>query len=157
MTEHSKDNEAAPEPEARGLFESPVHATCVAHKGRGLVIMGASGSGKSALGLQLIALGAELVADDRVRLIQTKGGVTADAPTSIKGLIEARGVGVLNAPSVGPVPVHLLVDLDIAETDRLPPFRTRQLGAHSLPLVHNSTNTHFPAALLLYLAHGRST
>lgn len=156
MTDHSSDDEAAPEPEPRGFFESPVHATCVAHKGRGLLISGASGSGKSTLGLQLIALGADLVADDRVRLIQTEGGITADAPASIRGLIEARGVGLLNAPSFGPVPLHLLVDLDIAETDRLPPLHSRRLGAYTLPMVHNSTSTHFPSALLLYLAHGRS-
>jgi HPr kinase/phosphorylase len=120
------------------------------------LIIGASGSGKSGLGLQLIALGADLVADDRVKLTQTKAAILADAPMSIKGLIEARGIGVLNAPSVGPVPVHLLVDLDTEETKRLPELRMRRLGTHDLPLVHNSANPHFPAALLLYVAHGRS-
>ena len=118
--------------------------------------MGASGSGKSSLGLQLIAMGADLVADDRVKLTQTKVAIMADAPMSIKGLIEARGVGILNAPSVGPVPVHLLVDLDIDETSRLPELHMRRLGAHNLPLVHNSSSPHFPAALLLYVAHGRN-
>ena len=45
-----------------------LHATCVAVDGRGLLILGPSGSGKSALALQLIALGAQLVADDRTRV-----------------------------------------------------------------------------------------
>ena len=118
--------------------------------------MGASGSGKSSLGLQLIALGAHLVADDRVKLTPTKAAIMAEAPTSIEGLIEARGIGILKAPSVGPVPVHLLVDLDTMETSRLPELHMRGLGAHNLPLVHNSASPHFPAALLLYVAHGRS-
>lgn len=118
--------------------------------------MGASGSGKSSLGLQLIALGADLVADDRVKLTQTEAAILAQAPTSIKGLIEARGIGLLNAPSVGPVPVHLLVDLDTEETSRLPQLHMRRLGTHNLPIVHNSASSHFPAALLLYVAHGRS-
>ncbi len=117
--------------------------------------MGASGSGKSGLGLQLIALGADLVADDRVKLTQTEAAILAEAPAAIKGLIEARGIGVLNAPCVGPVPLHLLVDLDLEETNRLPQLHARRLGAHNIPLVHISASPHFPAALLLYLAHGR--
>jgi len=44
------------------------HATTVAVAGRGLMIEGPSGSGKSALALELMAFGAELVADDRTRV-----------------------------------------------------------------------------------------
>ena len=42
-----------------GALTGPVilHATTVAHHGRALVILGASGAGKSSLALQLIALG----------------------------------------------------------------------------------------------------
>ncbi|MEP2028302.1 MAG: HPr kinase/phosphatase C-terminal domain-containing protein [Paracoccaceae bacterium] len=138
------------------VFDKSLHATCVAFKGRGLLITGASGSGKSSLGLQLIAQGADLVADDRVVLTQTKTSIVADAPESIRGLIEARGVGVLNTPSVGPVSLELLVDLDISETERLPPLRVCRIGDHDLPVVHNSNSPRFPAALLLYLEHGRS-
>ena len=48
--------------------ETIVHASCVARDGRAVLIRGASGSGKSGLALQLMALGAGLVADDRTRL-----------------------------------------------------------------------------------------
>ena len=41
-----------------------MHATTVALRGRGLLILGPSGSGKSTLALQLMAVGARLVADD---------------------------------------------------------------------------------------------
>ena len=41
-----------------------VHGTTVARAGRAVLILGASGTGKSALALQMIALGARLVADD---------------------------------------------------------------------------------------------
>ena len=41
-----------------------IHATCVAIEGRGVLIVGPSGSGKSDLALRLIDRGAALVADD---------------------------------------------------------------------------------------------
>lgn len=132
-----------------------MHATCVAQNGRGLLILGASGRGKSGLALHLIALGAELVADDRVILTQTKDAILCAPPVAISGLIEARGVGMLNAPAAGQTPLQLVVDMDQAETERLPPFRTKAIGMHSFPLVHKSDSLHFPPALLLYLAHGR--
>ncbi|MEO1532556.1 MAG: serine kinase, partial [Pseudomonadota bacterium] len=44
----------------------PLHASAVALGERGLLILGPSGAGKTRLALELVALGAELVADDRV-------------------------------------------------------------------------------------------
>lgn len=120
-----------------------------------MLFLGAAGSGKSALALQMIALGATLVADDRVLLSDQGGSIMATAPETIAGLIEARGVGVLNAPLCKRVPVRLVVSMDHVETDRIPPFRTCQIGPHTLPLVHKSDSRHFPAALVVYLLHGR--
>ena len=62
------------------LAETIVHASCVTVQGRGVLITGASGSGKSALALSLMALGADLVADDRVILSLDRGRVMASAP-----------------------------------------------------------------------------
>ena len=76
-----------------------LHATCVAVDGRGLLILGPSGSGKSGLALRLIALGATLVSDDRTRITAHEGLLTATCPSpAILGLIEARGLGLLRAP-----------------------------------------------------------
>ena len=54
-----------------------VHATCVAVNGKGVLIVGASGSGKSTLALQMLAMGAELVADDQVILRLREQGIWA--------------------------------------------------------------------------------
>ena len=97
-----------------------VHASCVALDGRGLLITGDSGSGKSGLALQLMALGALLVADDRVELKMSGNKVTAHSPANIRGLIEARGLGLLRADTVGPVALAYVVDLNRTETARLP-------------------------------------
>ena len=49
------------------------------------MITGASGAGKSALALQLIALGAELVADDRTELWREGGKERGGAGASQSG------------------------------------------------------------------------
>jgi len=142
--------------EADGAGDT-LHASCVALNGRGLLISGASGSGKSGLALTLMALGAGLVADDRVQLGARGGAVIASAPAAISGLIEARGLGLLHAEPVGPVPVFALLDLDCPETLRLPhPRHTRLLG-RPVTLLLRSETPHFPAALIQFLRTGQRT
>ncbi|TDK46727.1 HPr kinase/phosphorylase [Antarcticimicrobium luteum] len=143
--------DAAPPP------DTVVHASCVALAGRGLLITGASGRGKSALALQLMALGAALVADDRVALQRDGGRVMASAPAAIAGLIEARGLGLLHAAPAGPTPVFALLDLDRDEPDRLPPARRIDLLGQSVILLWRVDAPHFPAALAQYLRTGQRT
>ena len=45
-------------------------ATFAAPPGDGVLILGASGAGKSSVALKLLAMGARLVADDRVELFE---------------------------------------------------------------------------------------
>jgi len=134
-----------------GAVETVLHASCVAVEGRAALIRGASGSGKSGLALQLMAHGAALVADDRTRLWREGGKVMACAPATIRGRIEAREMGILRAPATGPAAVALIIDMDRAETERLPPRRETQLLGLTLPLVRKSGLPHFPAAILTYL------
>ncbi|WP_111732134.1 HPr kinase/phosphorylase [Roseovarius amoyensis] len=135
--------------------ELVLHASCVAIDGRAVLIRGASGSGKSGLALQLMALGAGLVADDRTRLWRNGAALMADAPATLRGRIEAREVGILTAPAAGPAEVVLVVDMDTVETDRLPPMRRMPIHGVGLPLVRKSHLAHFPAAILTYLKGGR--
>lgn len=132
-----------------------LHATTVAIGGRGLLIRGASGAGKSGLALDLMSRGAGLVADDRTRVWPRDAQLLADAPDTLRGRIEARGVGILSAPAVGPVPIVLVVDLDHLETDRLPPRRETEILGLRLPLARNCTHPHFSAALATYLRGDR--
>jgi HPr kinase/phosphorylase len=96
------------------------HASAVAVNGRGVLILGAAGSGKSSLALGMMALGARLVADDQVVLTRERERLMASAPERIAGLIEARGIGILRVPPTGPVPVLLAVDLGRPPAARLP-------------------------------------
>ncbi|HEX8387444.1 MAG TPA: aldolase [Sphingomonas sp.] len=92
-----------------------VHATTVAIDGRGVLIRGASGSGKSDLALRLIDRGAELVSDDQTIVERVGDVVVASAPRTIASKLEVREVGVLELPSRAEAPVALCVWLD-------PPF-----------------------------------
>ena len=133
-----------------------LHATTVALDGRGLLILGPSGSGKSSLGLELIAAGAMLVADDRTDILVRDGQALASAPAALQGRIEARFVGILHAPFCGPVPLALVADLGRREDQRLPPFRHHDLGGISLPLVLGPYRPHLYAALRQHLLTGRA-
>lgn len=132
-----------------------IHASCVAIGGRGVVILGASGAGKSSLALSMMALGAGLVADDRTRIERRGAVLIADCPEAIRGRIEARRVGILSASPTGPVELALAVDLDRPEPDRLPPFRTIGLLGVQLPLVLGQGHGHLAPVLRQYLLAGR--
>jgi len=148
------------EPNTTGALPLILHASCVALDQRGVLILGASGRGKSGLALRLMSYGASLVADDRTCLYLQDDSdgplVFADAPQVLRGLIEARGIGLLTAEAVGPVPVTLVVDLDQTEETRLPPLQHMDLLGQRLPLVHMVDSPAFPAAILQYLKGGRS-
>lgn len=133
------------------MAEELLHASCVAWEGRGVLILGPSGSGKSALALSLLALGAGLVADDRTRVWRTGGRLRAAAPEAIRGMIEARGFGLLSAPAVEAEALVLAVDLSRRESERLPPGRELPLLGLSLPLRFGIDAAHLGPAILLWL------
>lgn len=136
--------------------QKTIHASCVALGNSAVLLIGPSGSGKSALALQLMALGAVLIADDRTVLTVRDTGLIASCPPSIRGRIEARGVGLLVADTAVRARVVLAVDLGISEDDRLPPLRHKIVLGHNIALLHTPAHRHFPAAILQYLKGGRS-
>lgn len=131
----------------------PLHASAVAFDGRAVLILGAAGSGKSSLAIELVALGAVLVADDRVLLTRRDDGLWLDAPEPLKNRIEARGIGILNCPAT-PARAHAVVDLDKLETARLPERGTITLEGVDLPLLGKVESPAFPAMVRAYLIGG---
>jgi hypothetical protein len=99
--------------------ETNIHASCVAIGNKGVLLLGKSGSGKSDLALRLIDDGARLVSDDRTILFIAKGVLHAKAPASIKGLLEVRGLGIIQLPVRTNVTIALAVTLG-REDKRLP-------------------------------------
>jgi HPr kinase/phosphorylase len=133
-----------------------LHATTVVRERRAVLIRGASGSGKSALALELLAWGCALVADDRTELTREGERLVARCPMAIRGLIEARGVGLLQAEALEEAEIAAIVDLDHQEVERLPPWREEAILGVRLPVLHKPLNGPFAAAVLQYLKGGRA-
>ncbi len=87
-------------------------ASCVAIGGRGVLIEGAPGSGKSSLALALIDRGAMLVGDDGVMIEAEDGRLLASPHPNIAGLLEVRNLGLLAYPAIECVAVALVIALD---------------------------------------------
>ncbi len=104
---------------------------------RGVLIEGASGSGKSDLALRCLTHGFRLVADDRTLLWVCEGRLYGRAPAPIAHLIEARGLGVTPEPARALSEVHLIVRcLQTAEgQDRAPDPASRTLLGVVRPLI----------------------
>jgi serine kinase of HPr protein (carbohydrate metabolism regulator) len=98
-----------------------VHGTAVLVGAQGVLIRGASGSGKSSLALALVASGGLLVADDRVHLSACHGRLVATAVAATAGRIELRGRGLVTVPHERSAVIRLIIDLvDEADLERLP-------------------------------------
>ncbi len=143
------------DPSVPGPDQLTLHATAIAVEGRGALIMGAAGQGKSTLALQLMAFGAALASDDRTVIKKDGDTLWASAPAEISGLIEARGVGLLRAEPTAQVRVHVVIDMDTVEQARLPAVHTRNIAGVALPCLHKVNSPGFPAAVLQYLRAGR--
>jgi HPr kinase/phosphorylase len=128
-----------------------VHGTCVALGGAaipfggrpdlGVLLMGESGSGKSDVALRLIAMGAKLVSDDQTFLFAHEGHIYAEAPPSLRGMLEIRAVGIVTLDPAAQAPVVLAVQLEAAgNVARMPDHASFTLpealrSLPSLPLV----------------------
>ena len=133
-----------------------LHATCVRAFGKGVLLLGPSGAGKSDTALQLMAHGAELVADDQTILAYQNDQVIASCPEELLGKIEARGMGLLKVNMAPRVPVSVLVDLSQTEADRFPQPKSALLLGQSLRLFHKPATVSFSAALFQYLRCGEA-
>lgn len=111
-----------------------IHATGVVLADRGIVIAGEAGTGKTQLALALISharaagLFARVVADDQLFLTECHGRLLCEAPATIAGLAEVRGLGPVHIAHTAKTPVDLLVRLvGRAAAERLPETRSERL------------------------------
>lgn len=108
-----------------------IHACAVLYEGRGVLVRGASGAGKSRLVLDLLddalARGrdAALIADDRVVVLAAHGRLVARTPTTIAGLIELRGLGIVTLPHEPAAVIALVVDIEETLPPRMPEDEAR--------------------------------
>ena len=97
--------------------ERSLHATAVVHGESGVLILGPSGSGKSALALALMARAtttgafSALIGDDRIFVNETHGRLIARGAANMAGVIERRTAGLITVRHEPAVVVRLAVEL----------------------------------------------
>lgn len=131
-----------------------LHASCVSIAGRGVLLLGDSGSGKSDLALRLIDDGAMLMGDDQVVLVSSSSQILASPAPRLEGLIEARGVGIMRLPYITDVPLALAVKL-VAQNavERMPEPEFFDCLGIKLPLLSlHAFESSTPAKIRHYLA-----
>lgn len=97
--------------------QAALHATAVVYGEFGVLILGPSGSGKSAIALALIArarnmgIFGALIGDDRVFIANAHGRLIVRGAANMAGLIERRAAGLIEVRHESATVVRLAVDL----------------------------------------------
>lgn len=118
------------------------------------MLMGPSGSGKSDLVLRLMSRGFDLIADDRVEIVN---GI-ASAPTALAGMLEVRGLGLMHMPHKPSAALSLVVTLGSRHPARLPwPTLHTTLGVPQVGIDAAVASAPERIALALDCALGRVT
>lgn len=73
-----------------------LHGVLVQIYGKGVLLTGESGMGKSEIALELIKKGHLLIADDRVDCFLMHQEIIGQSPPVLKEMLEIRGVGIIN-------------------------------------------------------------
>ncbi|MGI9169012.1 MAG: HPr kinase/phosphorylase, partial [Caulobacteraceae bacterium] len=96
------------QPARRMIRHAGLIARRLAGAWRGVLIEGRSGSGKSDLALRALDAGFRLVADDRTVVFVSRARFFVPAAPALRGLIEARGLGVEPAFHLAFAPIALV-------------------------------------------------
>ena len=102
------------------MLSKRVHGTSVALEDKGVLLTGASGSGKSDLALRLIDSGATLISDDQTICERRNDEIFLFPQKKINGLIEVRGVGIIRVPYIEDVKLKMIVQLIDKQPERIP-------------------------------------
>ena len=97
-----------------------IHASSVDIDGKGVVILGKSGAGKSNLAIKLISMGAKLISDDQTHFRLKENKIIISKPETTPNFIEARGIGLIEVPFVVSSKLFCFVKITNLELKRLP-------------------------------------
>ena len=145
-------------------MKETIHATCLDIAGHGVLLLGPPGSGKSDLALRLIdepgfgtsesPMRGRLISDDQVIITREEDRLVASAPSTIRGKLEVRGLGIVALVTLPSVPLLLVVRLQThSAIERLPDQSTFEILGLALPLVEIDGNSPSAPARLRAALH----
>jgi serine kinase of HPr protein (carbohydrate metabolism regulator) len=146
-----------------------VHGTCVALGRSAALLRGPSGSGKSDLALRFLFLARRgpaalepptLVADDQVRIRRDGSRLLVEAPATLRGKLEVRGLGIVEMKSAADAELVLVADLVASgEVERMPDAdaKVSLLGIDVAAIRLAAAEPSAPIKLALALARARKT
>ena len=130
-----------------------MHATCVDINGSGVLIVGRSGSGKSSLAINLLALGSTLVADDQCELVKKNNRFRISKPVSLPNSIEIRGIGLVSVPMVVETSLDWVVNMDEAETQRMPDLQFTEIDGYRIPTIFGKNMDDFASRIYVLVSN----
>ena len=140
-----------------------VHGTALVVGNIGLILLGASGIGKSTLALHLISGAsraghfATLLSDDQVLLETANRRIVATAPAAIRGMIELRGSGIGHLPSIENMVLHYAISIVVSDASTRIPEQNqvwKPADGMEVPLLFIDRSVPEPFTLLSALIHG---
>ncbi len=112
-----------------------LHATAIEIDGQAILLIGASGSGKSDMALRLIDRGAKLVGDDAVLCQESDGALRVTGATPLSGRLEVRGIGIFEMDAVKQSPLRLIVELGGDGVRHPESWPLREVAGWSVPIL----------------------
>lgn len=124
-------------------MEQNIHACLLQLRGKGILIQGKSGSGKTSLLMGLLETfkgsneAAFLVSDDQVLVTVKNNCLFGRAPETIAGKVEIFGFGIIQTSHIDECKIHMSVHLvDDEEIVRMPENRTEKLFEVEVPAIN---------------------
>ena len=149
---------------AKDFIPHTSHGTALQLNGKGILLRGASGSGKSSIALRLLDdcllnnTQGFLVADDRIFLEHKNNALYVSGPDNLCGLIEIRGLGVVTMNYRKVAKLDLVVDLmpvDIFERYPEQESQTTKVNGVELSRIHIAERNPDAAAIIRMFLHSR--
>ena len=134
-----------------------IHASSVDINGKGIVILGKSGAGKSNLAIKLISMGAKLISDDQTHFKLIENKIIISKPETTPNFIEARGIGLIEAPFVVSAKLFCFVKITNLELKRLPNAKKKYCFGKKIKMIEFNPNYNNESSLFLSLKYGVKT
>ena len=131
-----------------------IHASSIDINGKGVVILGKSGAGKSNLAIKLISMGAKLISDDQTHFKFKENKIIISKPETTPNFIEARGIGLIKVPFVVSSKLFCFVKITNLELNRLPNAKNKYCFGKKIKLMEFNPFYNNESALFMSIRYG---